>query len=133
MGDDSTLLRRHIVESVARLAFERFKHGLASGEWTGLLDMLTDDCILRIPKGRFAGTHHGKAKAAEFFSFIRQTYPDGLFVTDVLNVGISTHSILFEYAAKGELSGTAYQEMAVLVFEVRGDKISAYREYFGAE
>ena len=118
-------------ETVARDAFDKFTRGLATGEWQGFLDLLTDDFVLHFPKGQFAGRHEGKEKAAEFFAFVRKAYPEGLHVTEVLNVGCSGNAVMFEFLDEGTLRGEPYRGRVVVVLEVRGQQIAAYREFFG--
>jgi len=119
-------------EAVARQAFEQFRHGLATGEWQPFLDMLSDDFSFRFPRGEWKGEHHGKDKAAEFFAYVRQAYPDGLNVTAVQSVGVSDNTVLFEFQDEGQLRGDPYHGHVVVAFDVKADKIVAYREYFGA-
>lgn len=133
MPSDDTLIRNHEPEIVARLAFETLKYGLANGEFEGILSMLTEDVVIRFPKGRFAGTHHGREKAAEYFDFVAQAFSDGLHVTRILDVGVGSSSVLFELENEGLLFGKPYHGKVVVVLEVRGEKISGYREYFGSE
>jgi ketosteroid isomerase-like protein len=116
-------------EPVARQAFERFRHGLASGDWEPFLEMLTDDFVFRFPIGEWKGEHHGKDAASQFFAY---AYPQGLFITHVHNVGISGNTALFEFEDEGLLRGNPYHGRVIVALEVRDDKISAYREYFGA-
>ncbi len=118
-------------EGVARDAFDKFKHGLATGEWKSFLNVLTDDFVFHFPKGQFAGRFEGKNKAAEFFAFVRQAYPNGLHVTEVVNVARSGNTVMFEFLDEGELRGEPYKGRVVVVLEVRGEQISAYREFFG--
>lgn len=133
MPRDDTLIRSREPETVARLAFETLKYGLAKGEFEGFLSMLTDDVVMRFPKGRFAGTHHGKEKAAEYFDFVAQAFSDGLHVTQVVNVGVSGKGVMFELENEGLLFGKPYQGKIVVVLDVRGEKICGYREYLGSE
>ncbi|MEQ8676119.1 MAG: nuclear transport factor 2 family protein [Aggregatilineales bacterium] len=121
------------VEQIGRQAFEHFRQGLATGEWVAFLDMLTDDFTLTFPKGKFAGTHHGKDKATEFFGFVRKAYPEGLFITNLQTVAVGENTVMFEFQDEGKLFDQPYQGRVVIALDVRGDKISGYREYFGME
>jgi limonene-1,2-epoxide hydrolase len=119
------------IETVGRTAFDHFTHGLATGEWDNFIAMLTDDFTFYFPKGKFAGEHHGKDKAAEFFGFVRKAYPEGLFVTNLQTVAVGGETVMFEFQDEGKLFDKPYTGRVIVAFDVRGDKISAYREYFG--
>lgn len=121
------------VEQVGRQAFEHFRHGLATGEWDNFLEMLTDDFTLVFPKGKFAGVHHGKDKASEFYGFVRKAYPEGLFITNVQTVAVGDKTVMFEFQDHGTLFGQPYEGRVVIALDVRDEKICAYREYFGME
>ena len=56
--------------TVAARAFDRFKEGLATGQWQGFLDLLADDFWFYFPAGKWHGEWRGKAKAAEFFEYV---------------------------------------------------------------
>lgn len=54
----------------ARLAFDRFCHGLATGEWNSFLETLAEDFSFRFPVGPFAGENVGRERASEFFHYV---------------------------------------------------------------
>jgi len=118
-------------ERIARQGFEHFRQGLATGEWDAFLAMLSDDFTFRFPVGDWRGVHTGKDKAREFFQYVRKVYPDGLTVTNVQSVGISEHTVLFEFQDEGMLRGEPYNGHVVIAFDSDGEKITHYREYFG--
>lgn len=53
---------------IAQQAFEKFTHALATGEWQGFLDMLTEDFNFWFPVGKFHGLNEGKERAKEFLN-----------------------------------------------------------------
>ncbi len=118
-------------KEVAEAAFEDFRHGLATGEWQPWLDRLSDDFTFRFPFGRWQGTHRGKDTAAEFFAFVRKVYPQGLFVTEIERVTAEDDRVVFEFHDEGMMRGAPYANFVTISLDVCGEKICAYREYFG--
>ncbi len=123
--------------TVAARAFDRFKEGLATGRWQGFLDLLADDFSFYFPTGQWHGEWQGKAKAAEFFEYVSAVYPGGLeLVLDRVQCGETT--CVFEFRDWGTLvlpdqPPRAYKNRVAVSFDVRGDRIVAYREYFGSD
>ncbi|MEC4982857.1 MAG: nuclear transport factor 2 family protein [Oscillatoria sp. PMC 1068.18] len=118
--------------AVANRAFEQLKQGLATGEWDSFLDLLTDDFSLWFPAGRFQGLNQGKEKAREFFHYVSESFSEGLEV--ILDRVTSNEStVVFEVRSQGKLRGETYKNRIAISFDVRGDKICAYREYFGSD
>jgi ketosteroid isomerase-like protein len=118
---------------VARRAFDHFRHGLAKGEWEPFLKMLADDFTFYFPSGKYQGQHAGKAKAAEFFKYVSETFSEGITITEVMRVTGNETTVVFEFKDEGKLRGQPYRNRVAVSFDVRGDQITAYREYFGSD
>jgi len=114
----------------AELAFQSFSHGLARGDWSPFLDLLTDDFAFWFPAGPFKGWNHGREKAKEFFSMVSKVFPDGLTLT-VQRVTSNPSTVVFEVRSEGVMMGHPYENQAAISFDIRGDKICGYREYLG--
>lgn len=120
--------------AVAERGFAHFKTGLATGQWEPFLAMLTDDFTFYFPQGKFAGEHSGKDKAAEFFNYVAQVFgADGLQITEVLRVTANETTVVFEFRDEGKLFGNDYKNRVAVSWDIRGDKIAGYREYFGSD
>jgi ketosteroid isomerase-like protein len=119
--------------AVGLRGFDHFKHGLAKGEWQPFLDMLTDDFTFYFPSGKYQGLNTGKAKAVEFFSYVSTAFNKGLNVTEVMRVTANETTVVFEFRDEGPLRGELYKNRVAVSWDVRGDKISGYREYFGSD
>ena len=117
--------------AVAEEAFVDFRAGLATGEWGPFLDRLSDDFTFHFPLGRFQGLNHGKERAAEFFAFVSEVYPDGLEIEEVLGVTAEGTRVVFEFKDRGVMFGKPYRNLVAISLDVRGEKICGYREYFG--
>ena len=125
----------HVIR-VARDAFDAFARGLSTGEWDDWLGRLSDDFVFYFPSGRYAGRNEGRARAAEFFGYVRTVYPEGLFAT-LDGVTSNETTAVFEFRDQGLMrlpSGDRdYKNRVAVAFDVRGDEITGYREYFGGD
>ena len=117
---------------VAQQAFEHFTHGLATGEWQAFLDMLTEDFTLWFPVGKFHGLNVGKERAREFFEYVSESFQGGLTLTLDRCTSNDT-TVVFEFRDEGRLFEQPYKNRLAVSWDVRGDKICAYREYFGSD
>lgn len=121
----------HVLE-VAHQAFGHFTHGLATGDWQLFLDMLTEDFTFWFPLGPFHGLNVGKERAREFFQYVSEAYSQGLFAT-LDRVTSNETTVVFEFRDEGLLRGEPYKNRVAVSFDVHGDKICSYREYFGSD
>lgn len=118
---------------VAQNAFELFKQGLAIGKWQPFLDCLTDDFVFWFPIGKYRGRNQGKEKAAEFFKYVSQIYPQGLEV-NVERITSNETTVVFELHDQGLIRGEVlYRNRVAISLDVRGNKICTYREYLGSD
>ncbi|QIR35644.1 nuclear transport factor 2 family protein [Tolypothrix sp. PCC 7910] len=118
---------------IAQQAFEKFTHALATGEWQGFLDMLTEDFYFWFPVGKFHGLNEGKERAKEFFEYVSTSFHPGITLTALDRVTSNETTVVFEFRDEGLLFGEPYKNRVAVSFDVRGDKICAYREYFGSD
>jgi ketosteroid isomerase-like protein len=122
----------HNTLSVARQAFEFFTHGLATGEWQQFVDMLTDDFSFWFPVGPYHGLNVGKERFGAFVQYVSEAFSGGLLVT-LDRVTSNETTVVFEFRDEGVLRGEPYKNRIAVSFDVRGDKICGYREYFGSD
>jgi ketosteroid isomerase-like protein len=116
---------------VGMQAWERFQNAWATGEWQPFLDMLTDDFTFWFPEGEFRGRfsgREGKERVVAWANFHRQAGNRVRTVPTHISVGENT--IVFENESESIPAGS-YQNWEAVAFEVRGEKISALREYWG--
>ncbi|MFH7026373.1 MAG: nuclear transport factor 2 family protein [Heteroscytonema crispum UTEX LB 1556] len=117
---------------VAHQAFEHFTHGLATGEWNAFLDMLSEDFSFWFPAGQYHGLNVGKEKTREFFQYVSEVFSPGLTLT-LDRVTSNETTVVFEFRDQGQMRGQPYKNRIAVSFDVRGDKICSYREYFGSD
>jgi ketosteroid isomerase-like protein len=115
----------------AQTAFGHFTHGLATGQWGAFLEMLTEDFTFWFPVGPYQGTNVGKDKAAKFFHYVTEKiFTQGLTVT-LERVTSNETTVVFEIRSTGQMLGYPYQNQAAIAFDIRDDRVCAYREYLG--
>ncbi|MBW4614831.1 MAG: nuclear transport factor 2 family protein [Desmonostoc vinosum HA7617-LM4] len=117
---------------VAQQAFEQFKHGLAVGDWQAFLDMLTEDFTFWFPLGKFQGINIGKERAREFFQYVSSCFQGGLTL-ELDRLTSNETTVVFQFRDQGILFTQPYKNRVAVSFDVRGDKICGYREYFGSD
>lgn len=123
---------KHNTMEVAQLAFQYFTHGSATGEWSQFIDILTEDFTFWFPIGPYHGLNVGKERAIAFFEYVSETFSEGLFFT-VDRITSNETTVVFEFRDEGLMWGQPYKNRVAVSFDVRGDKICGYREYFGSD
>lgn len=112
-------------------AWNRFRKAWETGEWQPFLDMLTDDFTFWFPEGEFRGRYsgrQGKEKVVAWANYHRQERNRVRTIPTYVSVGENT--VVFENESESIPPGT-YKNWEAVVFEVREDKISGLREYWG--
>ncbi len=117
---------------VAQQAFQHFTHGLATGDWQAFIAMLTDDFTFWFPLGAYAGDNVGKERAIAFFQYVAETFNQGLTLT-LDTVTYNDTTVVFQFRDEGVLWGNPYKNRVAVSFDVRDDKMCAYREYLGSD
>ncbi|MDB9303155.1 nuclear transport factor 2 family protein [Nodularia spumigena CS-591/12] len=118
---------------IAQQAFDHFTHGLATGDWEAFLDMLTEDFTFWFPMGKFHGLNEGKDRAREFFQYVSESFNSGIQLTSLDRVTSNETTVVFEFRDEGLLLNQPYKNRVAVSFDVRGEQISGYREYFGSD
>ncbi len=118
---------------VAHQAFESLHHGLATGEWNPMLDMLTEDFTFWFPMGPYHGLNVGKERAKAFFHYVSEVFGQTIKMTSLERVTSNETTVVFEFRDEGMMRSETYKNRIALSFDVRGDKICGYREYFGSD
>jgi ketosteroid isomerase-like protein len=118
---------------VAHRAFDNLQHGLATGEWIPLLDLLTDDFTFWFPVGPYHGLNIGKVKAEAFFEYVSKVFDRTIKITSLERITSNETTVVFEFRDEGIMSSEPYKNRIAVSFDVRGDKICGYREYFGSD
>jgi limonene-1,2-epoxide hydrolase len=118
---------------VAHQAFENLQHGLATSEWTPMLDLLAEDFSFWFPVGPYHGLNVGKEKAKAFFEYVSEVFGCTIKLTSLERVTSNNTTVVFEFCDEGMMGREPYKNRIAVSFDVRGDKICGYREYFGSD
>ena len=74
----------------------------------------------------------GKERAKEFFDYVANAYIEGLKVT-LDSITSNEKTVVFEFRDEGLMWRHPYKNRVAVAFDVSGEKICAYREYFGSD
>ncbi|NJM59285.1 MAG: nuclear transport factor 2 family protein [Oscillatoriales cyanobacterium RU_3_3] len=118
---------------VAHQAFDNLQHGLATGDWNPLLDLLTEDFTFWFPVGTYHGLNVGKEKAKAFFLYVSEMFGQTIRLTSLERVTSNETTVVFEFRDEGMMRSEPYKNRIAVSFDVRGDQICSYREYFGSD
>ncbi|MFM6189343.1 nuclear transport factor 2 family protein, partial [Planktothrix sp.] len=95
--------------AVAQEGFERFKQGIAMGQWEPFLEMLTEDCTFSVPASSYKGSNQGKTRLAQFLNYATESvFKKGLTLT-LQRITYNETTVVFEVISKGEMWGKPYQ------------------------
>ena len=125
-GSENTL-------KVAHQAFKNLQHGLATGEWNPMLDMLTEDFTFWFPVGPYHGLNVCKERAKAFFQYVSEVFEQTIRLTSLERVTSNETTVVFEFRDEGMMWKEPYINRIAVFFDVREDKICGYREYFGSD
>jgi hypothetical protein len=81
--------------------------------------------------GVFQGENEGKDKAEAFFRYVSEAFPEGLEITELERVTAEENRVVFEFRDEGLLRGEPYRNLVAISFDVCGELLCGYREYFG--
>lgn len=118
---------------VAHQAFENLQQGLSAGDWNPMLDMLSEDFTFWFPVGPYHGLNVGKERAKAFFEYVSQVFDRTIRLTSLDRVTSNETTVVFEFRDEGMMWKEPYKNRIAVSFDVRGDKICGYREYFGSD
>jgi ketosteroid isomerase-like protein len=115
---------------VALLGFRFLAEGHKAGSFQNYLDLLTDDYFFFAPVGEYRGENKGKERAAKFYQSITDAKADFIF-SEPLRVTANGNTVVIEFTDQGTLMGNRYFNRIASSFDIRGEEICGYREYFG--
>ena len=121
------------VLKTAHTAFQHFKNGWASGDFFAFLAMLTDDFEFAFPTGKQRGIFDGKTGHAKMLAKCREDFESGnrLTLHEPRTVAVDRQTVIFEFSSEGDFGEFKYHGRNIIVLAVEGEKICAFREYFG--
>lgn len=119
--------------AAARIAFDLFAQGWATGDFEPYLAMLADEMTFWFPMGPHRGKFSGAAGRQQMIAKCRdhEAAGDRLTFSTPQYVLSDDTSVMFEFEAKGLYAGQPYQGHNAIAFAVQDGKIVGFREYFG--
>lgn len=118
------------ITAVALRAWRALADAHDVGDFKPYLAMLTEDYVFSMPLGAFRGEHHGIAAATECYQQIAASEPKLVF-GDPMRVTRQGDTVVIEFEDAGTIMGKPYRNCIASSFDVRGDRVCGYREYFG--
>lgn len=118
------------ITRTAMTAWHKLANAHRDGDFGPYLAMLTDDYTFSMPIGRFRGEHRGRAEAEACYEEIAASKPDITFQPPS-RVTRQGNTVVVEFEDEGTVGGKPYRNRIASSFDVRGDRICGYREYFG--
>jgi limonene-1,2-epoxide hydrolase len=116
--------------AVALEAWRRNGVGHGGGSFEPLYEILHDDVVITMPLGQFRGENHGIAAARQIYEAIAAANPRFVYESP-LHVAQQGQTVLIEFDDHGTIAGFPYRNRIVGSYDIRGNKVAAYREYFG--
>lgn len=115
---------------VANRAFGFLKKGFSDGDFEPYFAMLSEDYTFCLPLEPARGEHRGVEKAREYYRMSKDT-GSWLNLHDPFSVTGNDKTVIFEFEVNGVIEGKDFRNRIAIALDVRGDKISGFREYLG--
>jgi hypothetical protein len=130
-ADDVTEAHAKAVAGKAILALQ---HGLATGELQPFYDMLDESISFFFPNMSEYRYLKGKPPVQAFFDRVHTGYNRGLFFVEILRVAANDNTVVTEARVEAQKKDDSwYRNRVAISLDVCGEKICAYREYFGSD
>lgn len=119
--------------TTARLAFDLFAQGWKTGDFDPYIELLAEEMMFWFPTGVHRGQFIGVEGRQQMIAKCRDHEQAGDRLTFSLPQYVLSDgsSVLFEFEAEGLYAGQPYKGYNVIAFEIAGDKVIGFREYFG--
>jgi hypothetical protein len=121
------------VERVARRAFALFQRGWATGDFGPYLAMCRADFAFAYPSGAHRGRVTGTEGYRRMVAKCQEEAASGqrLQLSAPTRVTTSETTAVIEFDVEGWLGRHYYRGWTAISFDVAGEQLSGFREYFG--
>jgi ketosteroid isomerase-like protein len=121
------------VPRTAQAAYDAFARGWATGDFEPYLAMLTEDFEFSYPLGEHRGRFTGAEGRAHMVDKVRGHSSRGerLTLHPPTRVAVTDNTVFFEFDSEGRFGDYVYRGHNVIAFDVKGERISAFREFLG--
>ena len=121
-------------KAVAGKAILALQHGLATGELQPFYDLLDESISFFFPNMSEYRYLKGKPPVQAFFDRVHTGYNRGLFFVEILRVSANDNTVVTEARVEAQKKDDSwYRNRVAISLDVCGEKICAYREYFGSD
>ncbi|WP_017653305.1 nuclear transport factor 2 family protein [Fortiea contorta] len=117
----------------AQQAFEYYAQGWATANFQLFMEMLTDDVVFWLPVGKQRNKtfeYEGKQQIMARLQ-ARSSRGDRLVLSSPDQVTSNAVTVTFEFTSQGTVRNQPFQGRNLISFDIKDDKISGIREYFG--
>ncbi len=118
---------------IAQQAFEHLAQGWSTGNFQPYIDLLSDEVKYWVPVGKQRNTSFGYESKEQMSSRLwrRKEKGDRLTFSPPDHVTSNDITVTFEFESQGTIRNQPFKGRNAISFDVKGDKISDVREYFG--
>lgn len=118
--------------AIAHQAFTAQQKGVATGDWTDFLALLSDDIEFRAPSHHLPnGVIHGKLAVTTLLQkFAVELNLRGALIP-MKPVVFNETTVAIEFLGKGQLAGEVVTHPLVVFYEIAHGKVIRFREYIG--
>ncbi len=118
---------------MAQRGFAAYQRGWATGDFAPYIAMLTDDFLFWFPAGPHRGKYAGRSGREHMVAKCREHAEAGDRLTYApYRVTSNDTTVMFEFDSEGTIGGKHYLGRNAISLDVSGERISGFREYFGA-
>lgn len=121
------------ITKTAQKAFDLFAKGWATGNFEPYIALLADEMTFWFPTGAHRGKFSGATGRQKMIAKCRdhEAAGDRLTLHSPQYVLSDGNSVMFEFESDGLYASEPYKGHNAIAFEVKDDKITGFREYFG--
>ncbi|MFN6569346.1 nuclear transport factor 2 family protein [Dendronalium sp. ChiSLP03b] len=119
--------------NTAQQAFDYLARGWATGNFQPYIDMLSDDVSFWLPVGTQRDQSFSSEGKEQIIARLRarQAAGDRLIFSPPDRITSNDTTITFEFESQGTIRNQPFRGRNAISFDVKNDKISSIREYFG--
>lgn len=120
-------------EQTARKAYDAFVAGWATGDFEPYIAMLSEQFEFSYPAGADRGLYTGAEGRTRMVNKVRGHSSRGerLTIKPPTRHGVAGNTVFFEFDSEGQFGDYPYRGHNIIAFDVQGDRITAFREFFG--
>ncbi|WP_146141113.1 nuclear transport factor 2 family protein [Stenomitos frigidus] len=117
---------------LAQHAFASHQKGIATGDWTDLLALMSEEVEFQAPSPYIpSGVVYGKQKITAILQKVSEDLNVRAALTLLYPIVVSETTVGFEFFANGQAANKPFSSRLVVFYEIEQGKIKCLREYTG--